>query len=483
MKQRYKTYKSAKSDTNQKPATERKSDTGRKFPPEERFPGKKRLSADKKFDADKKFPAEKRYSADNKYSADDKYSSEEKVQAEKKPSFAEIVLSRLPAVVNGQNRTPDIEPLARLDYTQELRIKNEALATFWKQHRLAQKPEAIFPSPKKRHYRTTTKRRVIFRDGKFYLKFSENIHAYSQNDYSYSELEPEEHNAVYKFLLEKINEPAYKLAGMNLNFIIIRGSYTEFSVIFNVHSLNASLVRKFKLLSEHLQKLEIRIISAFLYLDPTRSDYYLENLRPKDQLNFKKLYGPDKLFISADGKKYSFYPTSFSQINESMIPVMLKAATDMLSSGQDSRFIDLYCGYGLFTHYLASFFQESIGIEAEGLSVRSAQENIPYFHHRNKVRFIAEKIDASTITSTMPMVSKSEVFLLDPPRQGTAQGVIKSISQRAPVKVLHIFCGVDQIPPEVTQWTKNGYKVERIVPLDMFPGTPNLEVMILLKKK
>ena len=49
-------------------------------------------------------------------------------------------------------------------------------------------------------------------------------------------------------------------------------------------------------------------------------------------------------------------------------------------------------------------------------------------------------------------------------------------------KVLHIHCGVDQIPDSLRQWKQQGYKIQRIVPLDMFPGTAALEVLILLQR-
>ncbi|MCU7493312.1 MAG: class I SAM-dependent RNA methyltransferase [Ignavibacteria bacterium] len=391
-------------------------------------------------------------------------------------SFARILLGKTPPQV----KKDEVEPLSRMDYNAEIRLKDEAFAEFWQINKLPLKPEPIRRSPRPRHYRTTTKRRVVNIQGKFHLLFSESHKPSGEGLYSYSELEPEEHNAIYKFLLDRINEPAFRLIGFNLNYLIIRGSYTEFTVIFNVHTLNADTVRKLKALSLQLQKLEVNIASAFIYLDPTRSEYYLENLRPKDQLNFKKLFGPDKIFIVINDKKYSFHPTSFSQINQSMIPVMLDLAREMLAVDEkDVRFVDLFCGYGLFTHFLADDFSEATGIEAEGASVRSAIENTPYFSHKSRIRFLAEKIDEETMDSLLPADGKPEVFLLDPPRQGTAEGVIESIAERDPLKVIHIFCGVDEIPRELKLWTKNGYRLKRVAPLDMFPGTPNLEVMLL----
>jgi len=61
--------------------------------------------------------------------------------------------------------------------------------------------------------------------------------------------------------------------------------------------------------------------------------------------------------------------------------------------------------------------------------------------------------------------------------------VIAALARRKPKKALHIFCGVDQIPPSLREWQANGYQVRRVVPLDIFPGSANLEILILLEAK
>jgi tRNA/tmRNA/rRNA uracil-C5-methylase (TrmA/RlmC/RlmD family) len=75
------------------------------------------------------------------------------------------------------------------------------------------------------------------------------------------------------------------------------------------------------------------------------------------------------------------------------------------------------------------------------------------------------------------------MVVLDPPRRGTEIGVIGAVANRAPAKVVHIFCNIDIIPAELEQWKRVGYQTSKIVPLDMFPGTPNLEVLVLLEPR
>jgi tRNA/tmRNA/rRNA uracil-C5-methylase (TrmA/RlmC/RlmD family) len=374
-------------------------------------------------------------------------------------------------------------PLAHLDYQEELKVKNQALSLFWKHFHLPGKPEPVIGSPRKRSYRTTSKRKTILKGSTLYLLFNDRALRSQKKPFVESPLEPPEHSRIFEFLQQKISEPAFKLMAGHLNYLIIRGSYTERAVIFNVDTLNGPLVRKLKILAGHLQKLPDTVSSAYIYPDPSCSEYYLEEGQSIDILQFKKLFGKGDLAVSHQGYRYSYHPTSFSQVNEAMVPVMLEKARDILEPDPAETLLDLYCGYGLFSHFLAPGYKQVVGIDAEGPSIRSAISNKKLNPASKKARFLSRRITARSVEKIpFPDDLSAEAILLDPPRQGTQEGVIGALSRREPRKVLHIHCGVDQIPDSIRQWQQHGYKVKRIVVLDMFPGTSGLEVLILFEK-
>ncbi|MGV1100989.1 class I SAM-dependent RNA methyltransferase [Thiovibrio sp. JS02] len=400
-------------------------------------------------------------------------------------SFADALR---PLITSSLPRT-DLEPLhssplAHLEYAAELATKNQGLALFWKHHRLAGKPEATIASPRARGYRTTSKRRGLLHGSTLYLLFGDKAALPKKGQpFEPSPLEPGEHAALFAFLQKKLSEATYRLVAGHLNYLIIRGSYAEQAIIFNVDMLNGPLVRKLKMLAEHLRKLPHPPAAAFVYLDPSKSDYYLESSRPAETLHFKKLFGPDKLAVSFAGCRYLFHPTSFSQINESMVEPMLEKAGELLVPAANENLLDLYCGYGLFSHFLAPGYRQVLAIDGEGPSIRAAEENSRLNRARGgKIKFMARRITAAMLERELPPPTGPEALLLDPPRQGPLPGVIKELAGREPRKALHIFCGVDQIPQSLKEWQKGGYRPERIVPLDMFPGSANLEVLILLAR-
>lgn len=367
-------------------------------------------------------------------------------------------------------------PLAQISYEAELQVKDQGLALFWQQFGLAGTPEPVVPSPRPRGYRTTSKRKAQLRGPRLNLLFGDRVKVQKQA-FVASPLEPTAHERIFRFLQKKLSEPVFKSAAAHLNHLIIRGSYQERVVIFNVDAMNGPLIRKFKLLAEHLRKGPVAVNGAFVYFDPTRSDYYLESRRP-DTMNFKKLFGPEALTVAHKHCRYRYHPTSFSQVNESMVEGMLERARELLDPTPEQNLLDLYCGYGLFSHFLARDYRQVLGVDGEGPSIRAATANSRLNPGRTK--FLSRRITAEALDEVLDNAPAPQAVILDPPRQGPDAGVIAALAERGARRILHIFCGVDQIPASLAEWGENGYAVRRVVPLDMFPGSINLEVLVLL---
>jgi len=124
-----------------------------------------------------------------------------------------------------------------------------------------------------------------------------------------------------------------------------------------------------------------------------------------------------------------------------------------------------------------------IGIDYAKDSILSAGDNVRHLKPFPLSRFYAAKVDPHSLESFLPTSKMDESVILDPPRKGSAPGVIEYLAHRGVGRVLHIFCGVDEMPRELSIWRKCGYRTLRIIPVDMFPGTFSLEVMALLEKE
>ncbi len=315
-----------------------------------------------------------------------------------------------------------VEPLAHLPYEYELALKNGCFLELWRQHRLAGRPDPVLPSPCPRRYRTTTRRRAHYRAGRLQLGFDEAPDASSV--FAESLLEPAEHTAIYCCLVEELSAPSYRAVAEHLNHAIIRGTYETFSVILNLDELNGGIVRRLKKLGQWLQTLPQPVLSAFVFCDPSRSDYYFEREAPHVPVRLKRLFGPSLFPLRLGGHRYALPPTSFTQVNESMIEPMLAAVRSLLQPEAGDRLLDLYCGYGLFAHHLGDTCAEVVGVDSDHGAIDAAVEHLRHHRPRGRVTFCRRDISSQTLEACLPSPDRGELVILDPPRSGADPGVI-----------------------------------------------------------
>ena len=389
-------------------------------------------------------------------------------------SFADIVRRRAEARGLALPASIDPEPLADLDYPAELAVKNEALRDFWREHQLPAEPGEITPAPLPRGYRTTSKRRATVTRSGLALTFPG---LRSTGGVAPSRLDRPEHLAVYQALVAMLARPPARALSEALNWVIVRGSERALAVLLNVRVFDAPVVRGGKYIAEALKGGDLGVASALLYLDPTSSDYYLEARRPTGVLSEKHLFGPSWMEVRVDEVKLRFPPTAFSQVNGAMLGVMVDKVAALASPLEGLDLVDLYCGYGLFSLTVGRRAAHVTGADHDGPAVEAARANAP--HARGvRARFIAGRINVEFLESRMPAPRRPEVVVLDPPRQGTETGVIEALAARRPERVVHVCCGTDEIPREIGSWAHADYQLQQAVPLDLFAGTSNLEVLL-----
>jgi tRNA/tmRNA/rRNA uracil-C5-methylase (TrmA/RlmC/RlmD family) len=366
------------------------------------------------------------------------------------------------------------EPLVSMNYDDEVQVRYKALDSFCRYHHMAE-PEPIIRAPIPRGYRSTSKRKAVFSGGRIRLM------ADIGDESGISLLEPAEHSKIFSKVEDLLNTFPSKVRA-SLHYCIIRGE-KDCALIFNVDTVNSLIIKTFESCALSIKEDTVSLISAFLFHDPTRSKYYFESSYPEEGSRLKRLFGSRLLHSKACGVLYQYHPLSFSQVNMPVAELMANKAKEIFSGNGRGRLLDLYCGYGFFSCCMGKNFSEIIGIDNAKESVLSAMDNASHIKGFPDSRFVIKRIDARTLDKIIPSHEKEECILLDPPRKGTVPGVIPYLAQRQPKKILHIFCGVDEMPAEIESWKRSGYSVSRIIPFDMFPGTLSLEVMVYLERK
>ncbi|MCC6846225.1 MAG: methyltransferase domain-containing protein [Bacteroidetes bacterium] len=383
-----------------------------------------------------------------------------------KPKFDQVMaeLTELPC---------GAEPLAELDYADELALKRVALEEFSRQHNLP-KFNDIIASPMPRFYRTTTKRRVVFAPrSRPRLAFGD-----ERPSGGYSLLEPESHAYIYEGVEYMLRSASARKFADSLTHIILRGSYDEHCLIFNTARRSAALTKLLLDWSKEIAAEIPALVSALEFLDDSRSDYYLDAEAKTARGAWKRLFGSGKFSVPVGSFAFQASAKVFSQVNQSMLPVITSEVARLLRP-EGRPLIDLFCGYGLFALSLAAGSGRVTGIEYDADAIILARRNAERLGVEN-ARFFRRFINDETFAELLPFGRTGEIFILDPPRNGVGSEITAAIAQRKPRRIAHIFCNIEEIPSAVADWQLQGYKTSVLVPLDMFAGTPAVETIALL---
>jgi len=192
------------------------------------------------------------------------------------------------------------------------------------------------------------------------------------------------------------------------------------------------------------------------------------------------LFGPGFIKDTLCGKTYRISPDSFYQINSAQTEVLYQTAIDFANLSKDDVVIDAYSGIGTIGLTAADFCKQVIGVELNPEAVKDAVANAKENKVGNVVFFCN---DAGKFM--VQMAEKKEhvdVVFMDPPRSGSTEEFMQCVRKLGPSKVVYISCNPETQARDLHYFTHIGYKVMKIQPVDMFPGTRHVETVALLSR-
>ena len=76
----------------------------------------------------------------------------------------------------------------------------------------------------------------------------------------------------------------------------------------------------------------------------------------------------------------------------------------------------------------------------------------------------------------------ADVLLMDPPRAGSSPAFLRAAAKLAPKKIVYISCNPQTQVRDIRYLIKNGYKIKKAVPFDLFPQTSHVESVVLMSR-
>jgi 23S rRNA (uracil1939-C5)-methyltransferase len=171
---------------------------------------------------------------------------------------------------------------------------------------------------------------------------------------------------------------------------------------------------------------------------------------------------------------------AFFQTNTEMAEVLYGIVADYAALEGWERVYDLYCGIGTIALTLAPRAGELWGIEIVEQAVADAIAGA----RRNEVtnaHFFAGDARLA-LPELIERAGKPDVVVVDPPRAGLSQKVVRRIIDASPKRIVYVSCNPTTLAPNAAQLVEAGWRLVKVRPVDMFPQTPHIECVALLER-
>lgn len=188
------------------------------------------------------------------------------------------------------------------------------------------------------------------------------------------------------------------------------------------------------------------------------------------------LAGQRLLPFNLDGIKMQISPRSFFQLNSSQAITLYRTIKSLVPE-KVNLLVEAYSGIGGISMYLKDQANEIIGIE----SIKDAVVNANQIAKLNKcddhVSFICD--DAANKLTYISKNKEIDVLIVDPPRSGLSSEMVETIIKSKVKKVIYVSCNPATLGKDLAVLLDR-YRVEKVIPLDMFPHTAHIESITVL---
>lgn len=195
-----------------------------------------------------------------------------------------------------------------------------------------------------------------------------------------------------------------------------------------------------------------------------------------------KMYGDGYITDYIGDVKFRISPLSFYQVNPAQTKVLYGKALEYAGLTGNETVFDLYCGVGTISLFLAKSAKKVYGVEIVPQAIDDARINAKINGIENAEFFVgkAEEVIPDLYEN---QGIRADVVVVDPPRKGCDERLLKTIVDMEPERVVYVSCDSATLARDLRVLCDNGFVVEEVQPTDMFAQGVHVETVCLLSKK
>lgn len=192
----------------------------------------------------------------------------------------------------------------------------------------------------------------------------------------------------------------------------------------------------------------------------------------------KRIAGPERMREVVGGASFLVSPTAFFQTNIAAAEILVALVAAEVPP--TARVLDLYAGAGLFAIPLAMAGHQVVAVEENRQAVADGEASARLNRiGPERCRFLARSAAAYTEQPT-----SFDVVILDPPREGSEPPVLEHVFRRLrPARAIYISCNPEALARDLALIVADGYRIQSMQPVDMFPHTAHIETVVVLARQ
>ncbi len=220
--------------------------------------------------------------------------------------------------------------------------------------------------------------------------------------------------------------------------------------------------------------------------------FYESLLKPDDEdlvlsRDVSHLAGPKTFRFRIADLDFQIDPVAFFQANASLAPDFIKTIAAPHAGGV---LVDLYGGFGTYSLQTVERFQKVFGVEANPHSIESAIEHSKRRGLKNVLFTVSSVEDyvkgMNKGDKDKPRAEEVTDIIVNPPRTGLSPQVVRGLLAPGLNKLerlTYVSCDLQTLKRDLRELVRNGvYRIEAVLPFDMFPQTDHIETVVRLKR-
>ena len=180
--------------------------------------------------------------------------------------------------------------------------------------------------------------------------------------------------------------------------------------------------------------------------------------------------------------KFQISALSFFQVNSKQTEKLYNKALEYADLKGEETVWDLYCGIGTISLFLAQKAKKVYGVEIVPEAIEDARRNAKVNDISNVEFFVGKAEEVLPAYYEEHKGEYADVIVVDPPRKGCDEALLKTIVLMESAKVVYVSCDSATLARDLKYMCENGYKVVKMQSFDQFGHSVHVETVCLLSK-